>query len=487
MDRDSLDQRILTAQLALMCKLTKLPLFGSIFIGAIIAYVAAKDSSLYAGIWYTAAIVIMLIRWTIADAFLQNTHDFASVRRWQAAMLVLIALFGMIWSIPQAFLLPKNPQREIVMSVMFIGATATGIGSLSTVRHAYATLLIPMMLPYMVSQLLMGGDRMLIGVAVVLYLPVMIAIANRQTNSITRQIRLALENEALVAELRQERDRVNEINRNLQIEAEQHRLSIERVRNLNRDLELQASELRAANNDLEGFSYSVSHDLRGPLRAIDGFSSLLEGQRFVHDSHESEHYLHRIRENIARMSMLIDDLLAFSRCARQPVDMRELDMDDLVHTAVKEVCANRNAPTPPEIAVEALPQARGDQQLMLQVWINLIDNAVKYSSKVEHPKIIVRGHEEDDRIVYEVVDNGIGFDNRYSDRLFGVFQRLHAQREFPGSGVGLAIVQRIVTRHGGEVQARSELNHGATFGFAVPKSARHVEPPTVPSGRHLPS
>jgi light-regulated signal transduction histidine kinase (bacteriophytochrome) len=259
------------------------------------------------------------------------------------------------------------------------------------------------------------------------------------------------------------------------------------VRNLNRDLELQASELRAANNDLEGFSYSVSHDLRGPLRAIDGFSSLLEGQRFVHDSHESEHYLHRIRENIARMSMLIDDLLAFSRCARQPVDMRELDMDDLVHTAVKEVCANRNAPTPPEIAVEALPQARGDQQLMLQVWINLIDNAVKYSSKVEHPKIIVRGHEEDDRIVYEVVDNGIGFDNRYSDRLFGVFQRLHAQREFPGSGVGLAIVQRIVTRHGGEVQARSELNHGATFGFAVPKSARHVEPPTVPSGRHLPS
>jgi signal transduction histidine kinase len=471
-----LRHRILGEQVALMCRLSTIPLLGSVFIGAIVAILTIKDSGMRAsGAWYLASLVIMLIRWSVAHAFLRRARSHEEVRRWLAVMFVLIAVFGMIWSIPAGFMLPRDPTREVIMSVVFIGATATGIGSLSPVRHAYAALLIPFTLPYGIHQLLMGGERALIGVAFLLYLPVMIVIANRQTDSVERTIRLAIENETLADELRRERDRVTEANRELQMQVEQHQRSAERIRTLNRDLEIQAIELRTANNDLEGFSYSVSHDLRAPLRAIDGFSRLLEETPPADPTGQSQHYLGRIRENIGRMSTLIDDLLAFSRCGRQPVDMSELQMEELARTAVNEARVAHAGVTAPEITIETLPPARGDQRLMLQVWVNLIDNAVKYSSKVAAPKIVVRGREEADRIVYEVVDNGVGFDSRYSGSLFGVFQRLHGAREYPGTGVGLAIVQRIVTRHGGEVWAKSEVNQGATFGFALPRPVLPLE------------
>jgi light-regulated signal transduction histidine kinase (bacteriophytochrome) len=354
------------------------------------------------------------------------------------------------------------------MSIVFIGATATGIGSLSPVRHAYAVLLVPFALPYAIHEFQLGDNHRLIALAVVLYIATMIVIANRQTDSVARQIRLALENEALADELRRERDRVSETNQQLQLQVEQQQRSVERIRLLNRDLELQASELRTANNDLEGFSYSVSHDLRAPLRAIDGFSHLLREGMPSDNPSSLVHSLSRIHENVARMSKLIDDLLAFSHCGRQPVELHQLQMEELVRTAVNDARSAHATQSPPVVKIEALPRARGDQQLMQQVWINLIDNAIKYSSKVTHPEITIRGHEEPERVVYEVSDNGIGFDSRHSNTLFGVFQRLHGAREFPGTGVGLAIVQRIVARHGGEVWARSEMGRGATFGFALP-------------------
>jgi signal transduction histidine kinase len=470
LDPETLDRRIRTEQLALMCRLSTIPLIGSIGVGAIIAYAALEDSGpLVCGLWYGASLAIMLLRWRLAHAFLQRPRAFEEVQRWQRLLLTLVAVFAVIWSIPPAFLLPSSSEKEIILTVMFIGATATGIGSLAPVRHAYTILLIPFTLPYAITQWLMGGDRWLISLAFLMYVPVMTTVARRQTDSVERQIRLALENELLAEALRREHDRVQQANCELQLQVEQHRLSAERVRRLNRDLEAQAAELRTANNDLEGFSYSVSHDLRAPLRAIDGFSYLLQESRSSLPPGEPDRYLGRIRENIRRMSALIDDLLAFSACSRQPVDMGELPMEALVSAAVNEV-QGAHADHRAEIRVEPLPRARGDQRLMRQVWINLLDNAVKYSSKVNAPLIIVRGREEADRFVYEVIDNGVGFDNRHASKLFGVFQRMHGADEYPGTGVGLAIVQRIVSRHGGEVWASGEIDHGATFGFTLPKS-----------------
>lgn len=462
-DPDVLDHRILSQQVALMCRLSVVPLLGSVFIGAIVAYSALEDSGPEASAaWYAAAIAIMAVRLSVQRAFLRRPREPAEIRRWLSVMYVLIALFGAIWSIPPGFMLPKSAVNEVIMTVMFIGATATGISSLSPVRHAYTVLLIPLTLPYGIHQFMMGGGRAWIGAAFLLYLPVMIVSANRQTRSVADQLRLAMENEALANAL-------VTANAELREQVTQHRLAADRIRKLNQDLESQASALRTVNQDLEGFSYSVSHDLRAPLRAIDGFSKLLEDRVPAQGASESRHYITRIRANITRMATLIDDLLAFSRCGRQPVGVGELPMEELARTAANEIRSSRAAS--PEIIIGSLPPARGDQGLMLQVWINLIDNAVKYSSKMEHPRVIVQGHEEPDRLVYEVIDNGVGFDSRYTDMLFGVFQRLHGPCEFPGSGVGLAIVQRIVARHHGAVWARSELNKGATFAFSLPKTA----------------
>jgi signal transduction histidine kinase len=461
---------MLAEQLALIYRLSFSPLVGSILIGAIIAYLAIDDFGWpVSAAWYIAAMLMMVVRLQAARRFHERAFTSRELVARRRTMLTLIFIFGLIWGIPGIFLMPSDPQKEVVMVVMFIGASATGLGSLSPVRHAYAALLVPFMLPYGLNQFFLGGERMMIGGAVLLYLPVMIVIANRQTDSVEKQIRLAIENEQLAEALRAERDRANEANRELTTHVEQQRRSAERIRLLNSNLESQATELRVANNDLEGFCYSVSHDLRGPLRAIDGFSHLLEERTQPLPPGETGHYMRRIRANIDRMSTLIDDLLAFSRCGRQPIEKSDLHMEELALSAANEARYAHASEVPPRITIEHLPTARGDQHLMMQVWVNLIDNAVKYSSKVSTPTIIVRGREEEGRTIYEVIDNGVGFDSRYRSSLFGVFQRLHGA-EYPGTGVGLAIVQRIVTRHGGEVWAQSEVDRGATFGFALPKA-----------------
>jgi signal transduction histidine kinase len=469
--REDIEKRVLTEQVALMCRLTTSPLFASVILGVMMAWLAAVDHGVTAGVaWYIALLLVLLLRWRTAAAYLRRPREATETRRWRNIMMALAALGGAVWSIPGSFLLPHDPTKEIIISVMFIGATASGMGSQAPVRHAYACLLIPFTMPYIVTQFVLGGDRVLIALAFFLYIPVVLVIAGRQTVSIERQIRLAIENELLADQLRRERDRANQANQELETQLEEQRRSLQRIRDLNTELESQAQALRMANGDLEGFSYSVSHDLRAPLRAIDGFSRLLGDEKSKNISTESRHYLQRIRANVSHMSALIDDLLEFARCGRQSLDLGRLDMEMLARLAADEARAARlNEATPPVISIGKLPLARGDEGLIRQVWVNLLDNAVKYSSKVESPYISVSGHEEAERVVYEVSDNGVGFDSKFSANLFGVFRRLHGAREYPGSGVGLAIVQRIVTRHGGEVWARSEPNNGATFSFSLPK------------------
>lgn len=471
--REHIEDRVLSEQVALMCRLTTSPLFASVIVGAMMAWLGAEDHGANAAVtWYVTLLLVLLLRWRVAAAYLRQPRDTADTKRWRNIMMLLAALGGGVWSIAGSFLLPHHPTKEIIISVMFIGATASGMGSQAPVRHAYACLLIPFVLPYIVGQLLIGGDRIIVGLAFMLYIPVMLVIAGRQTVSIERQIRLAIENESLAEQLRQERDRANQALGELEIHLEQQRRSTQRIRDLNTELEHQAQELRTVNGDLEGFSYSVSHDLRAPLRAIDGFSRLLGDEKSKSISTEHRHYLQRIRTNVAHMAALIDDLLEFARCGRQALELGKLDMKMLARLAAEEARASHvDEAAAPVIEIGDLPLARGDEGLIRQVWVNLLDNAVKYSSKVASPHIKVSGREEAERFVYEISDNGVGFDNKLSANLFGVFRRLHGAREYPGSGVGLAIVHRIVTRHGGEVWAHAEPNHGATFSFTLPKAA----------------
>jgi PAS domain S-box-containing protein len=247
------------------------------------------------------------------------------------------------------------------------------------------------------------------------------------------------------------------------------------VYELNAALQTKAAQLQTINRDLESFSYSVSHDLRAPLRGIDGFAMMLEEDYAEKLDSEGRRYLSVIREASRRMGELIDDLLAFSRIGKQPVLTHEVDMAGLVREVIREVLHTHGG-NPPDVLLGELPPARADSGLLRQVWVNLISNAVKYSSKSERPRIEIAAACVEGEVRYSVRDNGVGFSMEYAGKLFGVFQRLHRLDEFSGTGVGLAIVHRIITRHGGRVWAEGTPGDGALFGFALPASTS--TPPT---------
>jgi len=227
-------------------------------------------------------------------------------------------------------------------------------------------------------------------------------------------------------------------------------------------------ELEAANHELESFSYSVSHDLRGPLRAIDGFSSIVLRDHAAALPAEGQRYLGLVREGAQQMARLIDDLLTYAKTARQPIARRAVALKELVNQCLEEFrgeIAERKA----EVAVGNLPDCQADPVLLKQALINLLGNALKYTRKRQHAKIEVGCRSENGEQAIYVKDNGAGFDMKHTGKLFGVFQRLHRQDEFEGTGVGLAIVQRVVHRHGGRVWAEAEPDKGATFYFTLGK------------------
>lgn len=243
------------------------------------------------------------------------------------------------------------------------------------------------------------------------------------------------------------------------------RLADERIRELNNELRSNVVQLESANKEMESFSYSVSHDLRSPLRALNGFARIIEEEYLPSLDDEARRLLGNIRVNAQRMGTLIDDLLAFSRLGRKEVQRSKTDIRQMVDNIVQEM--EKSQQHHANICINDLPSADVDHTLIQQVWINLISNAVKYSGKKEKPEIEIGADKINNETVYYVKDNGTGFDMKYSDKLFGVFQRLHSPKEFEGTGVGLAIVQRIVSKHGGSIWADAKVNEGATFYFTT--------------------
>ena len=269
-------------------------------------------------------------------------------------------------------------------------------------------------------------------------------------------------------DLRQTRD-------HLQIEVEQRSQREEDIRRLNRELQKRAVELEASNKELESFAYSVSHDLRAPLRHVAGYSELLQKQAPDSLDDKSRRYIQTILESAKRMGNLIDDLLAFSRLGRAEAKMRAVDLQQVVKEVIAEVSRDTRDR---DIAwkIGALPTCHGDSSMLKLVVVNLVSNAVKFTRMRTRTEIEIGCVDKNnDELEVFVRDNGAGFDMQYANKLFGVFQRLHLAEQFEGTGIGLATVQRIILRHGGQVRAEGAVDQGATFYFSLPKAHELAE------------
>lgn len=227
-------------------------------------------------------------------------------------------------------------------------------------------------------------------------------------------------------------------------------------------------ELKKTNAELEAFTYSVSHDLRAPLRGIIGFTAILEEDYSSKLDDEARRITTVIKNNTLKMGHLIDALLSFSRMGKQEIMKTQINTQKIVHEIVDELVQQNNRHATIGWNIHALPPVNADTNTIRQVWINLISNAIKYSSHKQHPYIEINSESRDGQIVFSVTDNGVGFDQQYSHKLFKVFQRLHGPEEFEGTGVGLALVEKIISRHGGKVWAEGKVDEGACFYFSLP-------------------
>jgi light-regulated signal transduction histidine kinase (bacteriophytochrome) len=284
-----------------------------------------------------------------------------------------------------------------------------------------------------------------------------------------REAELVVANRELAFQNEEKEKRASELiiaNKELVIQKKEKKKRAIELIDSNKEVDELEKRVKERTEDLEAFSYSVSHDLRTPLRAINGYAKMLEEDYETVFDDEGKRLLSEVRSNAKKMGILIDDLLTFSRLGRQAIKESWIDINKLLENVLSEI--NQTTPHHAVITYNNLLPAVADYNLIQQVFTNLLSNAIKYSSKKEKPIIDIKSELKNGTHIYSISDNGEGFDMKYVTKLFGVFQRLHLDEEFSGTGVGLSLVQRIINKHDGKVWAEGKVGQGATFYFSLP-------------------
>ncbi|MBT1703340.1 sensor histidine kinase [Chryseosolibacter indicus] len=411
----------------------------------------SSGSALYLAI----ALSFFIISVTILYFILKHKVESAFLRFSLLLFVILFLMVGLIFLLQSSSSLNPSHQTWIIITI------ATAIVSLIA---AVALLkVIPQIMEFKSAR---EFEKMVEGRTAELR-----ALNARLQDEIGQKKRAEQKLKQLYSELEEKTKGVEEMNKELILRERDFLKSEEKVRQLNLELERKVEErteqLNASNHEMEAFTYSVSHDLRAPLRAIDGYTRILEEDYNPRLDANGKRLIQVITKNAKYMGQLIDDLLEFSRTSKVPVTKTRFNTDEEVRRICSELLSqeqNRKI----EIDIQSLIPCKGDINMLRQIWINLVSNALKYSRKTAETFISITSEQRGEEVMYKVKDNGVGFDMNYVEKLFGVFQRLHKKEEFEGTGVGLALVKRIIDRHGGKIWAEAEVNKGATFYFTLP-------------------
>ena len=405
--------------------------------------------------WLTYMLTVASVRFLFVRKFWQRSPDPVESPRWGIWFSVGSALSGLGWGLAAFLIFPEHSiPHQVFLTLVAAGMGAGAVTLIASVKAAFLSFTIPTFLP-LIFRLLIHPEPIenAMGVMVAIFAGYMLSTGLRMHGTIATSLSLRFENQDLVADL------TSQITERKQAE--------ERLRQANADL-------MTANQELESFSYSVSHDLLAPLRHLDGFASLLK----EHAGHSLDakglRYLQFIAESSKQMGRLTANLLAFSRMGRTELRKSVVSLDQLIKEAVRELRPDLEGRRI-TWTIGALPEVEGDAALLRQVIVNLIANAIKYTRPREQAHIEIGpapGLVDNGETTILVRDNGVGFDMDHADKLFGVFQRLHHANEFEGTGIGLAHVRRIIQRHGGRVWAEGAVDRGATFYVSLPIAAR---------------
>lgn len=422
--------------------------------------------------WGLLLITISILRIVALSIKRAKSRD-DEARKWGRIFVAGLLCAGLIWgSLGLCLFYTKSIELHLLIAFVLGGMVAGAAGTFSALRSAFYAFAIPALLPLTISFFYLADlDDILMGTMILIYMVFLSLSALTMHRVIRRSFQLRYEKDDLISRLELSKAETESAVDILRKEVQKRRDTEKELRLLSSDLErqvhLRTQELELRNQELDAFTYSVSHDLQGPVRAMDGYAKMLMKDYSGKMDSEFGRKFDVIRENAKLMGDLIEGLLKLSRIGRKEISLSQLDMKDLFEKVWHEL-KSANPERHLELIEDKILPACGDKALIRQVFYNLASNALKFTQYEEKPLIKTGSYSEDGRIVYYIQDNGAGFDMQYYDRLFSVFQRLHSASQYRGTGIGLAIVQRIITRHGGRVWAEGKVGKGATFYFSLP-------------------